>query len=385
MPVTIDGSLGITTPMYNGAIAANVVTPVTSFKNRIINGDCRIDQRNEGASVTIAFNGTVTIDRFISFVSQGSRISVQRNAGSVTPPAGFTNYIGCTSLAATTVGASDFFTIGQNIEGYNVADLDWGSASAKTITLSFWVRSSLTGTFGGALRNQASNRSYPFSYTINSANTWEYETITIPGDTTGTWDKTSGNGCYVFFSLGTGSNFSGTAGAWVGGTGLTSTTGATNVVSTNGATFYLTGIQFEVGSAATAFDYVPYQTQIQLCKRYFEKSFAQETAPAHNTGGLPVIPVGSSLGCGGNAYWTIPFQVAKRISTYTVRWYDPLAPHPASENWVRYITACNSGADAGPNTNMSFNSLTSNNMSGYSQLGTGVPPIFYWTVDAEIG
>jgi len=154
------------------------------------------------------------------------------------------------------------------IEGFNVADLNWGTANAKTVTLSFWVRSSLTGTFGGVLQNSANNRSYPFTYTISSANTWEYETVTIAGDTTGTWLTTNGVGVWVMLGLGVGSTFSGTAGAWAG-SNFISATGATSVVGTNGATFYITGVQLEVGSTATSFDYRPYTTELQLCQRYY--------------------------------------------------------------------------------------------------------------------
>jgi hypothetical protein len=236
------------------------------FKNRIINGGMVIDQRNAGASVTPTSTG-YTIDRWQATVSQSSKLSVQQNAGSVTPPTGFTNYLGVTSLSSYSITSSDFFDVRQSIEGFNVADLNWGSSDAQTITLSFWVRSSLTGTFGGALKNSAGNRSYPFTYTINSANTWEKETITIPGDTTGTWLKTNGAGLIVQFGLGVGSTFTGTAGAWAAENDLSST-GATSVVGTNGATFYITGVQLEKGSTATSFDYRPYGTELALCQRY---------------------------------------------------------------------------------------------------------------------
>jgi hypothetical protein len=197
-------------------------------------------------------------------------MTIQQNAGSVTPPPGFTNYLGVTSSAATSLGSSDYFLIGQAIEGFNTADLDFGKSTAKTVTLSFWVRSSLTGTFGGALQNFTAARSYPFSYTISSANTWEQKSITIAGDTAGTWvGATNAIGAYVWFGLGLGSNFSGTAGAW-SGTALYSATGATSVVGTNGATFYITGVQLEVGSTATGFEYRAYNVEFDMCRRYFE-------------------------------------------------------------------------------------------------------------------
>jgi hypothetical protein len=237
------------------------------LKNRIINGDMRIDQRNAGASVTPTTSGTYTLDRWQARLAQASKYSVQQNAGSVTPPAGFNNYLGVTSLSAYSLGSDDTFGIQQLIEGYNTADLAWGTANAKTVTLSFWVRSSLTGTFGGAIRNDAGDRSYPFTYTINSANTWELETITIAGDTTGTWLKTNGIGIAVQFGLGAGATYSGTAGAWAG-TSYTNATGATQVVATNGATFYITGVQLEVGSTATPFERRLYNQELANCQRY---------------------------------------------------------------------------------------------------------------------
>ena len=277
MPITLNGDTGIQTPMYNGTITANAVTPSVNMKNRIINGAMVIDQRNAGASVTPTANA-YTLDRWSTQMSQASKFSVQQNAGSVTPPVGFSNYLGVTSTSAYSVGSGDYFNIFQAIEGFNTADLQWGTANAKTITLSFWVRSSLTGTFGGSILNSAQSRSYPFTYTINSANTWEFETITIAGDTTGTWiGATNGIGLYVFFGLGNGSTFSGTAGAWAGSTFL-SATGATSVVGTNGATFYITGVQLEVGSTATSFDYRPYGTELALCQRYYYRLNSSDTS-----------------------------------------------------------------------------------------------------------
>ena len=270
MPITLNGDTGIQTPMYNGTITANAVTPSVNMKNRIINGAMVIDQRNAGASVTITIANQYTLDRWQGFNTQASKFSVQRNAGSVTPPAGFTNYLGATSLSAYSVISSDTFGIAQVIEGFNMADLAWGTASASTVTLSFWVRSSLTGTFGGSLVNGAFNYSYPFSYTISSANTWEQKSVTIAGPTAGTWvGAVNTAGIYVVFGLGVGSTNSGTAGSW-SANGFSSATGATSVVGTNGATFYITGVQLEVGSTATSFDYRPYGTELQLCQRYYE-------------------------------------------------------------------------------------------------------------------
>jgi len=236
-----------------------------AFRNRIINGAMMIDQRNAGASVTPANNAvTYTIDRWAFYVNQASKLTTQQSS---VAPNGFTKSLLVTSSSAYSVASGDIFQVFQGIEGLNVADLGWGTANAQTVTLSFWVRSSLTGTFGGSLKNNNNTRSYPFSYTISAANTFEYKTITVAGDTSGTWATDNAGGIYLTFGLGVGSTSSGTAGAWVG-SNINSVTGATSVVGTNGATFYITGVQLEKGSTATSFDYRPYGTELQLCQRY---------------------------------------------------------------------------------------------------------------------
>ena len=236
------------------------------LKNRIINGAMVIDQRNAGASVTPT-NGQYTLDRYNVFTSQSSKFTVQQNAGSVTPPVGFTNYLGVTSSSAYTVLTGDYFSINQKIEGFNTADLAWGTANAKTVTLSFQVRSSLTGTFGGAITNDVTDRSYPFSYSIPVANTWTTISITIAGDTTGTWNTNSSAGPSVRFGLGAGTTYSGTAGSWAAAN-YVSATSAVSVVGTNGATFYITGVQLEVGSTATPFERRLYNQELANCQRY---------------------------------------------------------------------------------------------------------------------
>jgi hypothetical protein len=244
----------------------NTQAQYTGFKNRIINGAMVIDQRNAGASVS--GNGVYTLDRYYAQATVNNKYTVQQNAGSVTPPAGFANYLGVTSSSAYTVGASENFSLLQAIEGYNMADFAWGTASASSITLSFRVYSSLTGTFGGSLQNSAQNRSYPFTYTISSANTWTTISITIAGDQSGTWLKTNGAGIYMWIGLGVGSTVSGTAGSW-SGSNYVGATGATSVVGTNGATFYITGVQLEKGSTATSFDYIDYGRLLIQCYRYY--------------------------------------------------------------------------------------------------------------------
>lgn len=270
-PTTIAG-YGITNAYTKTEVDSKVgTTGSLGFRNRIINGDMRIDQRNNGASVTPADNAYV-VDRFQVITSQASKFTSQQNAGSVTPPTGFSNYLGLTvgASANVTVGSSDYFGVQQKIEGFNTADLAWGTASASSITVSFWVRSSVTGTFGGSIANGvAFNRAYPFTYTISSANTWEQKSITIPGDTSGSWSGTNVATIVLRLSIGAGSSNSGAAGAW-GATNSTSATGATNLISTNGATFYITGVQLEAGTVASPFERRDYGRELIMCQRYYQ-------------------------------------------------------------------------------------------------------------------
>jgi len=304
------------TQVDQGLLSTNA--QYTGFKNRIINGAMVIDQRNAGASASLTSSQTYFVDRFFGVEDTDGTMTIQR---STTAPTGFINSLLMTTTSAdASLGATQICYVGQKIEGLNVADLGWGTASAATVTLSFWVRSSLTGTFGGALANAAFNRSYPFTYTINSANTFEYKTITIAGDTTGTWPTDNGNSFQLIFGLGVGSTYSGTAGAWAGA-GYLSATGATSVIGTNGATFYITGVQLEKGSTATSFDYRPYGTELALCQRYFEKSYNIDVVPNTNTY-VGAHDTSGSTDSGGNLITRINFAVSKRASP-TITTYNP--------------------------------------------------------------
>ena len=269
---TLDSSAGLTfSDSSNQQYAASPYV----LKNRIINGDMRIDQRNAGASFTPTTSSGYSLDRWRLDVSQNSKLTVQQNAGSVTPPTGFTNYLGVTSSSSYSVGAGDFFILVQAIEGYNVADLNLGSSSGQSFTISFRVRSSLTGTFTGAVNGgNSSSATYPFSYTISSANTWETKTITIPATSLGTgWGTTNTLGIQVFFNLGCGATYGGgTAGAWASGFNYAAS-GGQSVVGTNGATFYITGVQLEVGSTATPFERRLYGQELALCQRYCNRIY----------------------------------------------------------------------------------------------------------------
>jgi hypothetical protein len=248
------------------SIGGGVISPQTGFKNRIINGAMTIDQRNAGAAVT---SDTYCPDRWrVEEVTDGA-FSAQQV---VDAPVGFVNSLRWTvTTADASLGATQYASVRQGIEGFNVDDLGWGTANAQTVTLSFWVKSSLTGTFGGAFGNAAFNRSYAFTYAINAANTWEYKTVTVAGDTTGTWEKTNSAGIQLNFGLGVGSTYSGTAGAWAA-SGLISATGAVNVMGTLSATWAITGVQLEKGSTATPFEFRSIGQELALCQRYYNNN-----------------------------------------------------------------------------------------------------------------
>ena len=289
------------------------------MKNIVINGDMSISQRHGTSSVTQNDN-IYSVDRFGFYASQSSKLTVQQNAGSVTPPSGFKNYLGYTSSSAYTVGSSETFISVQVIEGYNVAYLDFGTANAKSITLSFWVRSSLTGTFGGALRNADATRSYPFTYSISLANTWEKKSITFEGDTSGTWNTTNGYGLGLMFGLGVGSTLSSTAGSWQSGA-YYSATGATSLVGTNGATFYITGVQLEAGTTASDFEFLPVDVNLRRCQRYYEKSYTQATTPGTVTNDGRNMVFFSNTGSGYVGGF-VKYVVTKR-TTPTITIYAP--------------------------------------------------------------
>jgi len=259
-----DGSATASLSSVNGG-------PIAGTRNRIINGDMRIDQRNAGASVNSASGGGVyAVDRFEQESAVGGGVmSIQRSS---TAPAGFTNSLLFTvTTTDTSLAAGDRYDFRQIVEGFNTADLGFGTASPSTVTLSFWIRSSVTGTYCVVLRNGSNNRSYVTTYAINSANTWEQKSVTITGDTTGTWGTDNGRGIIVGFSLGAGSTFQATANTWSAGA-YQATSSQTNLLGTSGATFYLTGVQLEPGSVATPFERRSYGAEFALCQRYYQES-----------------------------------------------------------------------------------------------------------------
>jgi hypothetical protein len=320
-----------------------------------------IDQRNNGSSVS--FDSAFPVDRWNCFENGSMAFTGQR---STTAPTGFTNSLLITTTTAASPAAASRSQIQQTIEGFNIADFMWGTASAKTVTLSFWVRSSLTGQFGGSVQNYSSTRSYPLSYTISSANTFEYKTITIAGDTTGTWDTNNSGGLCLNFDLGMGSDLLGTAGAWAG-VNYRGATGDVKLSETSGATFYITGVQLEVGTQATSFEYRQYQQELSLCQRYYE------------TMGFGLLGIANS----STGIWAqMLFKVQKR-ATPTVGLFT------TTQTWGKFVISnrSSSGVSFGDsaNTNTSgsitriegFSSMTAN-----APLGSLTDTVF--TLSAEL-
>lgn len=304
----------------------------SGMRNRVINGDMVIDQRNAGASVTLpdgAAAYSFPVDRFACSRTNGATATGQQSTNA---PPGFTNSLLITNGTGVSAASTHQGYILHFIEGFNVADLGWGTANAQPVTLSFWVRSSITGTHSGALFNLAFDRSYPFTYTINQANTWEKETITIPGATTGTWGTTNGRGITIGFNNGAGSSFLGTAGAWAS-SGFYGVTGSVALNSVTGSTWQITGVQLEKGSSATAFEYIHYQQELALCQRYYEKSFDLSVKPASNLGNNQgALNTGSWSTSAFAIVATISYAVRKRAIPSTITFYNPYA---SGSGWSR--------------------------------------------------
>ena len=278
------GSGGVSfsgTPTFNDVTLSSINgNAISGTRNRIINGDCRIDQRNAGATLTSAADGTWTVDRWICYHNIAT-VNVGQNLNSVASVNGIPNQLGMQITATATATGSQYTNFQHYVEGYNMADLAWGTADAKPITISFWVRCSLTGIQGFAIQNASSALGYPFTVTINSANTWEYKTVTIPGPTTGTWNTTNGRGITLIVDLGQGPSFRFTAGSWQVGN-VQGVTGANSLNQTLNATFYITGVQLEAGTVATPFERRFIGEELQRCQRYYQQS----NFMVNNSGGV---------------------------------------------------------------------------------------------------
>jgi hypothetical protein len=271
-------------PTFQTAAASPYV-----LKNRIINGAMEIDQRNAGAAYTVT-GGIYTLDRyFTQGVAAAGVFTIQQQSS--TPPTGFTNYARATvTTNSASVTGSQAYGFGQVIEGYNVADLGFGTASPTTITASFWVRSSVTGTFSAVFFNNQTPMAYPFTYTISSANTWTYITQTITGPTTGTWNTTNSQGLYIIFDFGSGPSARTTAGSWQNGSYF-GVTGSTSLINTSSATWDITGVQLEQNTSATPFERRLYNQELANCQRYYEQIVIGNMQIPNGNGSAMINPI----------------------------------------------------------------------------------------------
>jgi len=261
-PITLPGNP--TAPLQTVPKQYVDALPVAMNDNRIINGDMRIDQRNAGATGTVS---GYTIDRWQYAGSQPVGQWQQGSTGSSI--AGFPYFLAFTSTGAHASLATEAFQFVQCIEADMISDFAFGTPNARPITLSFWAVSNLTGTFSGAILNYAANRSYPFTYSLPTVNTWTKIVVTIPGDTAGTWPLSgNGGGLYVNFDLGSGANYRGPANAWAS-SGFLGVTGTQSIVAANGATFYFTGVKLEIGSVATPYNRQSLAKSMADCQRYY--------------------------------------------------------------------------------------------------------------------
>jgi len=371
MSFAVNGTTGITFNDNTNMATAASLGP----RNRIINGNMVVDQRNNGGSVTPT-NGQYTIDRWQYSGSQTSKFTAQQNAASITPTSGFTNYLGLTSSSSYSVVSSDYFAIEQKIEGFNIADLGWGTSNAKTVTLSFWVRSSLTGTFGLTLRDGGESVCFPTNYTISSANTWTYIQLTITGPSTGTYSSTNGTGIEVWFGLGYGSSYTGnlTQNTWSSGF-CGQPSGAQNIVSTNGATFYITGVQLEVGSVATPYQFNTYSDQLSQCQRYYVK---------YTNNSLPYVQFAigrcySTTGGSANLYFPVPMRTQPTFG-YTT---------PVSGNFDYSLSALNISGypsnGSNSNNNISIGATGSfTNGGAFALAAANISTLVYLDFSAEL-
>jgi hypothetical protein len=362
------------TTVDQGLLSTNA--QYTGFKNRIINGAQVINQRN----ATVTTGSTFVTDRWqVDNISTSGSVSFAQNT---TAPAGFTYSLKITVTSAdAAVGATDLIDFRQWIEGYNIADMGFGTSNSNYFTCSFWVNSSQTGTYGVSFRNSDSSRVYVSTYTVNSASTWEQKTVTIPVDTSGTWLTDNSRGLGIAFTVMAGSNYQGTAGSW-GATNNRTTSAQANLLATNGATFYITGVQLEKGSTATSFDYRPYGTELALCQRYFEKSFNTETAPSNGANSTSFsteegLMCGISTNRGSGQGTSTTYKVSKRAV--------PTITQYGNNSGLWGSTAANGGTPAFSASNTAIK-IGTNSFVVNQQVTDGVFLLVsgHWTASAEL-
>jgi hypothetical protein len=379
------GNAGVT---GNLSVSGTVAMGSSFMRNRIINGDMRIFQRG----ISAATDGAYCVDRWV-LAKGNSAVTSTTQSTDVPSGRGFQYSLKTTvTTASGSVGASQYELLRQIIEGYNVADLNWGTSSALSITLSFWVKSSVSGLYCGSITNgPTEDKICPFSYTINSSNTWEYKTVTVPGSTSSSgvaWNANNDRGVIINWYTLLGSNFQGgAAGVW-GVSPNFGVSGATNALATIGNTFAITGCQFEVGTASTPFERRLITQELAYCQRYYEKSFPQGTTPA-NAAGLAGAIAQEQFATGHNylRFSCVPFAVEKRTSP-TLTFYNPNTASTSPSGLRAGSEDGNTGKNNSLGDRSNFRStrfffplLDGTNQGGNSQFDVWCTQ---WTADAEL-
>jgi len=365
---TITDASGGNTASINGATPT---TDNTMGRNRVINGDMRIDQRNAGASVS--GNGDYAVDRFRVFENTSATYTAQR---STTAPSNYSNSLLFTVGSAASATAAEYAGIETRVEGFNVADIGFGTSACKPVTLSFVVRSSVTGTYCVALTNNANNRVYVAEYTINSANTFEAKSVTVPAITSGTWLTDNSTGLKVWFDLGSGSDRNTTASAWQTNGPYNRTTNQTDFINNAGATFYITGVQLEAGSVATSFERRSYGTELNLCYRYYFR-MTQTSANLTESGFAPNT---TSLRCMTKFPVTMRTNPTALEQTGTATDYRVLGAG-ASTTVCSSVPTFNSATNQSGQTNFTVASALTAYSSGTGAASSAITAYLGWSAE----
>lgn len=378
---TVSGNLSVTgtTDLAGNFTVSNINGGPIALKNKIINGDFFIDQYNAGQLVNPVASNSYFIDRWVITSSGSVSFQFQRNMDDVTPPNFLRSYGGIKNNSAVTIGSTDNCALQHRIDAANTHSWRWGDTNPRDTILSFWVRSSLTGTFSLCVQNVTNDRSYVTTYQITAANTWQYKSLQIPGDTTGVWAKESNIGIRLRFSLGTGSNFqTASLGTWLDGN-FQSTSSAVSLASTANATFFITGVQMEdaeaSGSRATQFEDLPFALRLIQCQRYFCKTFSYTTPPVQNAGRTGAIVVGSNANALIRTTWAFPVEMraAPTITTFN--------PNAANASWR---DSDNNGNDPAPSTPLATGTRSTDLGSTSATATAGKTYLIHATASAEL-
>ena len=286
-------------------ITPDLINGNLGLRNRLVNGSMLINQRGNSSFSIPSATGTYICDNWIAGAVLGGGAITISNDSSVPTGTGFTNSINCSTTSTRTLGTSEYAVIQTGIEGYRMNDFNFGSASAKTIAISFWVYGSTAATYGGSIMNSGTSRSYPFSYTLNSTFAWEQKTIVIPGDITGTWNNAANLGMRINFLLAGGSNMLGTANTWATNNfyGATGNAGIMGAISRQLA---FAGVQVEIGPSASSFDFKGYAQDLADCQRYY---YRQKATTISQPFYVPVNAIGAA-----SANAPIRFPVPMRVA-----------------------------------------------------------------------